>query len=115
MEPHMRLKNLFCLLFACCACAAGAEAVSFPGCAWSETKVLTDGGRVRVVDAAGRPILNFTTEGGNYADHLVVYTRPDHLAIDARSAFAAGMRKLVFTSANFDVKVDAPAGVKIVR
>ena len=100
----MRLKNLFCLLFACCACAAGAEAVSFPGCAWSETKVLTDGGRVRVVDAAGRPILNFTTEGGNYADHLVVYTRPDHLAIDARSAFAAGMRKLVFTSANFDVK-----------
>ena len=100
----MNLRNLVCLFFACCCCAAGAEAVSFPACAWSETKVLTDGGRVRVVDAAGRPLLNFITEGGNYADHLVVYTRPDHLAVDARAAFAAGMRKLVFTSADFDVK-----------
>ena len=81
---------------------ARAEVVSFPGCPWSETKVVEQGGRVRVVDHAGRTLLSFDTEGGDFGKLLVVSQAVDHLAIDATAAFKAGMGKLVFTSANFD-------------
>ena len=100
----MNFKNLLNLFFVCCAAAACADAVPFPGLPWSETKVLTEGRRVRVADGKGRTLLGFNTEGGDFGGHLVVSQAVDHLVIDARPAFKAGMRKLVFTSANFDLK-----------
>ncbi len=84
------------------ACAAWAEVKTFPPCPWGETKVVRDDASVRVVDAEGRSVVNFITEGGNYARELVVSQAVDGLVIDARAAFKAGMGKLVFTSANFD-------------
>ena len=84
------------------ALAASAEVVSFPGCSWSETRVVSGGGQVYVVDPAGRLLMRFHTEGGNFAKHLVVSQTVDHLVIDARPAYKAGMHKLVFTSADFD-------------
>ncbi len=100
----MKSSLKIALVFVAAAWAASADVVSFPGCPWSETKVVSRDGRVRVVDAAGRALLAFTTEGGDYGRHLVVSQAVDHLVIDARAAFQAGMRKLVFTGANFDPK-----------
>lgn len=100
----MKSSFKIALAFVSAAWAASADVVSFPGCPWSETKVVAQDGRVRVVDAAGRTLLAFTTEGGDYGRHLVVSQAVDHLVIDARAAFQAGMRKLVFTGANFDPK-----------
>ena len=100
----MKSSLKIALVFVASAWAASADVVSFPGCPWSETKVESRNGRVRIVDAAGRTLLAFTTEGGDYGRHLVVSQAVDHLVIDARAAFQAGMRKLVFTGANFDPK-----------
>lgn len=93
---------LVVLVVAGIANAATAGIVSFPGCPWSETRVVREKGRVRVVDGGGRQLLSFETEGGNFGSLLVVSQAVDHLDVDARDAFKAGMRKLVFTSANFD-------------
>ncbi|MGN0846424.1 MAG: LamG-like jellyroll fold domain-containing protein [Kiritimatiellia bacterium] len=100
----MKVYWQFVLGCVAAVCAASAEVVSFPGCPWSETRVVSEGGRVRVVNAAGRNLLAFDTEGGPFGKHLVVSQAVDHLVIDARAAFDAGMAKLVFTSANFDPK-----------
>lgn len=100
----MKTSLLLALGLVAAAWAAGADVVSFPGCPWRETKVVARDGRVRVVDAAGRALLSFTTEGGDFGRHLVVSQAVDHLVVDARAAFRAGMRKLVFTSADFDPK-----------
>ncbi len=100
------MKSYRKILIGCAvaAFAASAEIVSFPGCPWAETKVVSDGGHVRVVDKTGRQLLSFNTEGGDFGKYLVVSQAVDRLDIDARAAFKAGMRKLVFTSANFDPK-----------
>ncbi len=82
--------------------AARAEIKTFPACPWSETRVVRDGGPLRVTDAAGRDVLRFNTEGGDFTRHLVVSQAVDGLVIDTRAAFAAGMTKLAFTSPNFD-------------
>ena len=99
----MNFKHVLLSLASVCALVA-TGAVVFPSCPWSETKVVVRDGRVRIVDAAGRPVLNFSTEGGDFSKELVVSNAGDHVVLDARVAFAAGMRKLVFTSADFDPK-----------
>ena len=99
----MNFKSAFLYLASVCALIA-AGATVFPSCSWRETQVVVRNGRVCVEDAAGRPLVNFTTEGGDFVRDLVVSNAGDHLSIDARAAFSAGMRKLVFTSANFDPK-----------
>ena len=98
MKSNLSLA-LVCGLF---ASMASAEVKSFPGCPWNETRVVSEGGHVRVVDKAGNPVLSFTTEGGSFGQYLVISQAVDHLDIDARAAFKAGMRKLVFTSPNFN-------------
>lgn len=100
----MKSSFKIALAFVAAAWAAAADVVSFPGCPWRETKTVARGDAVRVVDAAGRTLLVFNTEGGAFGRHLVVSQAVDHLVVDARAAFKAGMRKLVFTSANFDPK-----------
>lgn len=78
------------------------ETVDFPSVPWSSTKVVNKGNSIQVLDSNDKPILFFTTEGGNFADYLSITAKEDHLAIDANKAFEAGMRKLVFTSPNFN-------------
>ena len=84
--------------------ASSAEVVKFPACAWSDVRVVRDARRVRVVDPAGKEILSFNTEGGDFAAKLVVSNAADRLVIDPRAAFDAGMIKLVFTSADIGLK-----------
>jgi hypothetical protein len=97
------LKAMFCAALVLAAGAAQAEIGKFPACPWSETKVVRNEKSVRVVDAAGRGVLNLTTEGGgNYARELVVSQSVDGLVIDARAAFKAGMGKLVLRGMDFD-------------
>ena len=55
-------------------------------------------GRLRVVDARGRALLGFVSEGGDFLDRVVVSNAADRLVVDARAAFAAGMKKLVVSS-----------------
>ena len=83
---------------------ARAEVKAFPACPWRETKVVRDAKGLRVVDAAGRGVLQFRAEGGDYVRHVVVSQAVDHLVIDARAAFKAGMRKLIISSSGFDPK-----------
>lgn len=85
------------------------EIVSFPSVPWSSTRVVNRGNSVQVLDENDKPFLFFTTEGGNFANELVITPEEDHLSIDANKAFEAGMRKLVFTSSNFN---PAPYGEK---
>lgn len=77
---------------------AAAAPREFPGCAWSETRVERAAGRLRVVDARGRALLGFVSEGGDFLDRVVVSNAADRLVVDARAAFAAGMKKLVVSS-----------------
>ena len=77
---------------------AAAAPRDFPGCAWSETRVERAAGRLRVVDARGRALLGFVSEGGDFLDRVVVSNAADRLVVDARAAFAAGMKKLVLSS-----------------
>ena len=99
------MKKFLAVCFvAALAAAASAEAVKFPACAWSDARVVRDARRVRVVDPAGKEILSFNTEGGDFAAQLVVSNAADRLVIDPRAAFDAGMVKLVFTSADIGVK-----------
>ena len=99
------MKNfLVACLAAGLAVASSAEIVKFPACAWSDVRVVRAARRVRVVDPAGKEILSFSTEGGNFAAKLVVSNAADRLVIDPRAAFDAGMIKLVFTSADIGLK-----------
>ena len=102
----MRLlsPSLAACLAAGLAMASSAEVVKFPACAWSDVRVVRDARRVRVVDPAGKEILSFNTEGGDFAAKLVVSNAADRLVIDPRAAFDAGMIKLVFTSADIGLK-----------
>ena len=102
----MRLlsPSLAACLAAGLAAVASAEVVKFPACAWSDVRVVRDARRVRVVNPAGKEILSFNTEGGNFASQLVVSNAADRLVIDPRAAFDAGMIKLVFTSADIGLK-----------
>ncbi|MGN0853123.1 MAG: LamG-like jellyroll fold domain-containing protein [Kiritimatiellia bacterium] len=89
-----------CAAGACLAATlmAGAEVKDFALGDWSSVRVERSSRHLVVKDAAGRPRLHFTTEGGAFYDALVVSGAVDRLIIDARAAFRAGMRKLVFTS-----------------
>ena len=97
-------KTLAVCLAAGLVAAASAEVVKFPACAWDDVRVVRDARRVRVVDPAGKEILSFNTEGGNFASQLVVSNAAERLVIDPRAAFDAGMVKLVFTSADIGLK-----------
>ena len=85
------------------AVVARAEAMSFPGCAWSEVKISAEAKRVTVTDAKGRLLLSFQGEprGASLA-RLVVSQAVDRLVVDPRGAFADGMSKLVFCSGDLD-------------
>ena len=89
-------------MFAMASGTAWAEAVTFPGCAWSGTKVKGEAQRVTVTDAKERLLLCFMGEPrGTSLARLVVSQAVDRLVVDARGAFADGMSKLVFCTADF--------------
>ena len=101
------LERFVCLVgFYLSVAAALAEVCVFPSDASSWRHVTTESGGNRLVvkDARGKTLLAFDTEGGAFADKLVVTGAVDHLVIDARAAFQAGMGKLVFNSPDFDPK-----------
>ena len=85
------------------AVVARAEAMSFPGCAWSEVKVSSGAQRVTVTDAKGRLLLSFLGEPRSASlARLVVTQAVDRLVVDPRGAFADGVSKLVFFSGDLD-------------
>lgn len=83
------------------AMAAEAKVVSFPGVPWTETSIAVSGKELDVVSRDDKLILRMTTYPGAYARELVVSQAVDHLVIDARKAFAAGMTTLVMKSYEF--------------
>ncbi len=101
----MNTRSLFAVFGVVLAFAGHAAVRTFPSCEWSAVRVsAVSPSRLAVVDAAGRGVLSFHTEGGDFAGKVVVSGAVDRLVIDARAAFAAGMRKLVFTSPDIGPK-----------
>lgn len=100
----MRTKSLWVVAGVLATCVCGADVKTFPSCAWNTVKVDRSPANLFVRDAAGASVLTFHTEGGNFADKVVVSGAVDRLVIDARAAFKAGMAKLVFTSPDIGPK-----------
>ena len=100
----MKILSVVCLFLLMSTSAATASVTTFPADGWERAKIEKDGRALVVKDAAGKLLLRFNTEGGDFADKLVVSQAVDRLVIDPRPAFAAGMGKLVFCSADFDPK-----------
>ena len=91
------------LALAAASDVAWGDAMSFPGCVWSEVKISAGTERVTVTDAKGRLLLSFQgAPHGTSLAKLVVSQAVDRLVVDPRGAFADGMSKLVFTSGNID-------------
>ncbi len=95
----MKTKSIWVACAVAFALSGRAEVRTFPSCEWRSVRAsATSPSNVTVKDADGRPVLFFNTEGGAFADKVVVSGAVDRLVIDARAAFKAGMAKLVFTS-----------------
>ncbi|MGN0833375.1 MAG: LamG domain-containing protein [Kiritimatiellia bacterium] len=83
------------------ATGAAADVATFPAVPWSETSMAVAGKELDVVSRDGKLVLRMTTYPGAHARELVVSQAVDHLVIDARKAFAAGMTALVMKSDEF--------------
>ena len=100
----MKSLSVICLSCLASVLSATAAVTTFPVGGWGQAKVVREGRALVVRDASGGLLLRFNTEGGDFADKLVVSQAVDRLVIDPRPAFAAGMGKLVFCSADFNPK-----------
>ena len=97
--------KFICVVGACLVAGLNwAGAKTFALGDWSSVRIERSPKSLVVKDAQGRSLLHFITEGGAFYDSLVVSGAVDRLVIDARTAFKAGMRKLVFTSPDIGSK-----------
>lgn len=97
----MRIRELTGALILLATFSVRAEIVTFPSVPWTETSITVSDDELNLTTADDKLVLRLRTYPGSYARELVVSQAVDHLVIDARKAFAAGMKTITMNSNEF--------------